>query len=377
MGCVMSTAIAVLLCKHRCSIERLTSSMSFHPPSPPSYSFESTEDGSLKLIFANHDMAAALLHMGRQRKVRCELKLLRTSRRQSIPLFHFICEGARMTVLWSHANAMDCGEMYFFFIELAARLNVNVAAYDYSGYGAATGQPTESNAYSDARAAFDYLVSTGIDAETQIILYGQSIGSAPTLYLATKRKYAAVILHTPILSGLRFLIPPPPGVCTWQGCCSPRCVYAPCDPFPNFKRIRRVSAPVLLIHGTADRTVHYSHSLTLYERLPPQHRREPYIIEGAGHENIVDYDVDGYFRRVQAFLSEVTSLSSNGRSSDSAYPMASRTATVASAPLTRARGDGIDLHTVNMHPSCEQSEESAGKGGCSTGAPPTALHMQR
>ena len=80
-------------------------------------------------------------------------------------------------------------------------------------------------------------------------------------------------------------------------------MYALCDPFPNFRRIRRVTAPVLLIHGTADRTVDCSHTMTLYEKLPPQHRREPYIIEGAGHENVVDLDVDTYFARMRSFLS--------------------------------------------------------------------------
>ena len=289
-GCVMSTAIAVLLCKHGCSIQRLTSKMSFHPPSPPSYSLEVQEDGTLALCFAQKELADALKHVRMLRGISYSVKLLRTSRRESIPVFHFACDGAELTFLWSHANAMDCGEMFFFFVELAARLHVNVVAYDYSGYGASSGEPSEPNTYADALAVYEYILSAGVEPKTQLVLYGQSIGSVPTVYLATKRKCAGTILHTPILSGLRFLIPPPPGMCTLQGFCSPRCVYAPCDPFPNYKRIRRVKAPVLLIHGTADRTVDVSHSLTLYERLPPQYRRDPYIIEGAGHENIVDYD---------------------------------------------------------------------------------------
>ena len=201
----MSTAIAVLLCRHNCSVERLASKMAFHPPSPPSYTLETQDDGSLRINFADKQMADALQQYGHRGGVRCEVRLLRTKRRQSIPVFHFMCPGATTTLLWSHANAMDCGEMYFFFIELAVRLNVNVAAYDYSGYGAASGEPTESNAYSDALAVYNYLISTGIDADRHLILYGQSIGSAPTLYLATRRRVAATVLHTPILSGLRFV----------------------------------------------------------------------------------------------------------------------------------------------------------------------------
>ena len=241
--------------------------------------------------------------------------------------------------------------MYFFFVELALRLQVNIAAYDYSGYGAASGEPTESNAYSDVLAVYNYLASTGLDVERHLVLYGQSIGSAPTLYLATRRAVAATVLHTPILSGLRFLIPPSTGVCSVGGCCSPVCMYALCDPFPNLKRIRRVSAPVLLIHGTADRTVDCSHTLTLYERIPSRHRREPYIIDGAGHENVVDYDVEGYFARMSHFLASVPPpeppADAVGGISGSVAP---------TTPLVRAAskaGHAVSRDYLSVEPDCE------------------------
>lgn len=357
MGCVMSTAIAVLLCKHKCSVERLASTMAFHPPTPPSYTLETSPDGTLGLRYGNPEMAAALRHVsGRSIGVTCEISLLRTKRKQSIPLFHFKCaaSGGR-TLLWSHANAMDVGEMYFFFIELATRLRVDIFAYDYSGYGAATGEPTESNAYADALAAYDEVAARGVDCARELVLYGQSIGSAPTLYLATKRKCAGVVLHSPLLSGLKFLIPPSTGFCSVGGCCSPTCVYGLCDPFPNIKRIRRVTSPVLLIHGTADRTVDCSHSLTLYQKIPTQHRREPYIIDGAGHENVVDFDVEAYFGRVSFFLRSLDASSAPNASSTTALPAGrpSRGA-VSSAPPTRESplppatvgAEGIDFTSV-------------------------------
>lgn len=45
-----------------------------------------------------------------------------------------------------------------------------------------------------------------------------------------------------------------------------------------------------------------SHSMILHERTPSQYRRDPYIIEGAGHENVVDHDIEGYFERVSPTL---------------------------------------------------------------------------
>lgn len=76
-----------------------------------------------------------------------------------------------------------------------------------------------------------------------------------------------------------------------------------CDPFPNRSRIRHVSCPVLLMHGTHDTTIDCSHTAALYARCPERHRREPYILPGAGHDNLVEADPQRYFRALDDFIS--------------------------------------------------------------------------
>ncbi|RRT59543.1 hypothetical protein BHM03_00047399 [Ensete ventricosum] len=49
---------------------------------------------------------------------------------------------ARFTLLYSHGNAADLGQMLDLFFELRAHLRVNIMSYDYSGYGASTGKGT-------------------------------------------------------------------------------------------------------------------------------------------------------------------------------------------------------------------------------------------
>lgn len=44
-------------------------------------------------------------------------------------------------------------------------------------------------------------------APENIILYGQSIGTVPTIDLAARYECAAVILHSPLMSGLRVAFP--------------------------------------------------------------------------------------------------------------------------------------------------------------------------
>jgi len=285
--------------------------------------------------------------------VRVDVRLLVTHRKQTIPLFHFCYPGAKTTILWSHANAMDCGEMYFFFVQFAERLRVNVAAYDYSGYGAATGVPTERDIYADARASYEYLCSCNAGVpDWHLVLYGQSIGSVPTLWLATHYPVKGVILHAPLLSGLRFLIPPADGFCSPGGCCSPVCVYALCDPFPNIKRIKKVTSPVLLMHGTLDKTVDFSHTLKLHARCPAPFKREPYIIKGAGHENVVDSDPEMYFTQVREFVRSV-------RAAGSYPPLAPTTDSRAVAP---ASGSHLGAHGGH-HGSLVGGHVGGGVGG--------------
>lgn len=58
--------------------------------------------------------------------------------------------------------------------------------YDYSGYGASTGKPSEYDTYADIEAAYECLQTDYGVGQEDLILYGQSVGSGPTLHLASK-----------------------------------------------------------------------------------------------------------------------------------------------------------------------------------------------
>ena len=111
----------------------------------------------------------------------------------------------RFCILFSHGNAADLGHMSSFYLSLGTRINCNIFSYDYSGYGVSSGKPSEKNLYSDIDAAWHALRTRyGISPEN-IILYGQSIGTAATIDLASRYEVGAVILHSPLMSGIRVL----------------------------------------------------------------------------------------------------------------------------------------------------------------------------
>uniref|UniRef100_A0A6V7QWL6 Serine aminopeptidase S33 domain-containing protein n=1 Tax=Ananas comosus var. bracteatus TaxID=296719 RepID=A0A6V7QWL6_ANACO len=159
---------------------------------------------------------------------------------------------AKLAVLYSHGNAADLGQMYELFVELSNHLRVNLMGYDYSGYGQSSGKASEHNTYADIEAAYQCLVETYGTQEEDIVLYGQSVGSGPTLDLATRLpRLRAVILHSPILSGLRVMYP------------VKRTYWF--DIYKNIDKIPLVKCPVLVIHGTDDEVVDCSHGKQLWE----------------------------------------------------------------------------------------------------------------
>lgn len=131
-----------------------------------------------------------------------------SSRRNRIACIYVkCCRNARYTLLFSHGNAVDLGQMCSFYFGLGSRIGCNVFSYDYSGYGCSNGKPSEKNLYADIQAAWQALRTRyGISAD-RIILYGQSIGTVPTVDLASKFDVAAVVLHSPLMSGMRVAFP--------------------------------------------------------------------------------------------------------------------------------------------------------------------------
>ena len=70
---------------------------------------------------------------------------------------------------------------------------------DYRGYGKSSGRPSEQGLYRDSEAGFIYLLGKGYRAE-QIILHGESLGTAVAIDLAFRRPCAALILEAPFTS---------------------------------------------------------------------------------------------------------------------------------------------------------------------------------
>ncbi|KAJ8442476.1 hypothetical protein Cgig2_022359 [Carnegiea gigantea] len=261
----------------------IAAKFAFFPPTPPSYTVATTDDSC--------DRKLSIPEVPRRDDV--DVLKLRTRRGNDVVAVYVKHPNASAALLYSHGNAADLGQMYELFVELSHRLRVNLMGYDYSGYGQSTGKPTESNTYADIDAAYECLREKYGVKDEQLILYGQSVGSGPTVDLASRTpNLRGVVLHSPILSGVRVLYP------------VKRTYWF--DIYKNIDKIGLVNCPVLVIHGTADEIVDFSHGKQLHELSKEKY--EPLWVDGGGHCNIEFYPE--YLKHLKKFVSFLNKRSS-------------------------------------------------------------------
>ena len=215
------------------------------------------------------------------------------NKKHKIPAFH-IRNGKPITLLVSHANAEDLGILLPYCRYLADRFDVDVFAYDYSGYGHADGEPSEANMYEDARAALDMLRDGfGLVPERDVVLYGKSIGSCPTSYLAARHLFRGVIIVSGLASGARVLFPDKKN---W---------LMDAVAFNNLGSMRWNRSPVQIIHGDQDQTVPSESGKDLYSVCRSHHPLPPAWIQGANHNDVETTFSDQFVSSIREFLEYV------------------------------------------------------------------------
>jgi hypothetical protein len=198
---------------------------------------------------------------------------------------------SRKLVLYFHGNASNLWHRMEVLLRLR-ELGVNVLGVSYRGYGASEGKPSEKGIYEDGRAAIGYAVDTLGFSLSNIFLFGRSIGSTVAVHNAQGAELAGIILVTPLSNardhlkaqGLAVLTPLAPGV------------------FDNTSKIDNVKCPVLIIHGTHDRTLPYAMGEKLFDRVKGS--KELVTIRGGGHNDLEGVDPRTYWEAIGRFLEQ-------------------------------------------------------------------------
>lgn len=194
--------------------------------------------------------------------------------------------GAAVLVVF-HGNAGHLGDRVS---KLKALIDAGfgVLFAGYRGYSGNPGKPTEDSLTADAGLLLDWLAARGVPPE-RTVLYGESLGTGVAVKMAAARDSAAVILESPYTS-----IAEVAQTHYW---------YLPAkwlvlDKWNSMAHIGRLRAPLLVVHGSRDKTVPTRYGRELFAAAPEP--KELFILEGGNHNDL--YDTPQVAERVIAFL---------------------------------------------------------------------------
>ena len=186
-------------------------------------------------------------------------------------------KNGKPTIVYFHGNAGNLADRIYKAMEFIPN-GYGVALIGYRGYSGNPGQPSEQGFYEDGRAAIASLKNSGV-SPSNMVLYGESIGSGTATQMATEIPAKALILEAPFTSAVdvgarvywflpvRFLMK---------------------DKFDNKNKIGQLKMPILIVHGTDDHTISDKFGKKLYSYVTSP-VKEFVSVKDAGHADLYDH----------------------------------------------------------------------------------------
>ncbi|AWX46056.1 Monoacylglycerol lipase ABHD12 [Flagellimonas maritima] len=190
---------------------------------------------------------------------------------------HFKVEEPKGLILYFHGNAGDLSR-WGYIASGFTELGYDVLVMDYRTYGKSTGVLSEKGLYGDAQLFYNYAMKRY--NESEIIVYGRSLGATIASHLASKNEPSKLILETPFYNLLdvaqdRFPILPLKHLLKYK--------------MTSNEYVQDVKAPIRIFHGTADKVVSYDSGKKLFEAIPHSDKKL-YTIEDGNHNNLIEFE---------------------------------------------------------------------------------------
>ena len=211
---------------------------------------------------------------------------LDTADGERVIAWHVPPRGEKPVMLYFHGNGGALNLRVDRFQKLAAG-GLGLVALSYRGYGGSSGTPTEAGLIEDARAAYAFAAER---YPGRIALWGESLGTGVAVALAAEKPVAHLILDAPytstvdVAADLYWFLPV-------------RLLMK--DQFRSDRRIRQVTAPVLILHGEADDIMPIQYGERLLAMVPG--KKQMVRFKDGYH---VDLDRHGAMEAALKFLAE-------------------------------------------------------------------------
>lgn len=115
----------------------------------------------------------------------------------------------------------------------------------------------------DSLIVFDFLVETLKFLPENIFIFGRSIGTGPSTYLASKRKKCKMLILFSPFTNLKAIVKDYFSILS----------ILVRDRFPNIEYIKEVEAPLFILHGKLDKIVKVEHSIELHKVAKSKYKK--------------------------------------------------------------------------------------------------------
>jgi len=214
------------------------------------------------------------------------------------------------TLLFCHANAGNVGLRIPNYAQIVEKLNANILALDYRGYGHSEGFPSEDGLIEDALSAWQWLRDAGeagrIDAE-RVFVFGRSLGGAVAVALVRTLQQRGEVQALPC------------GIILENTFVSVSALVDSLFPIIAFKslkerflrlrwetveRIREIEVPLLFLSGEKDEMIPPWHSKVLHQRAVKSSLRRSAIFPEGTHNDTWEKGGDRYWEAQEGFIKD-------------------------------------------------------------------------
>lgn len=177
------------------------------------------------------------------------------------------------TIVYLHGNAGHIGHRAIIVRPFLSK-GYGVLLVTYRGYSGNPGKPHEEGFYQDGRAAFRFLQEKGVP-DSCIVIYGESIGAAVAVQMATEFQAGALVLQSPFTSlgdigQFHYPIFPVKLLIKEQ--------------YNSLEKAGRIHSPVLVLYGGSDNVIPPAFSKRLFEALSTSKQLQE--IPDIGHNDL-------------------------------------------------------------------------------------------
>lgn len=191
-------------------------------------------------------------------------------------------------LLYCHGNAGNVAGRTESANRLCKQYRLTVFVFDYRGFGKSEGDPNEAGVLADGKAASKWLAEHAGVEQSELILFGRSLGGGIAVDLAANQGAKALILQN-TFSSLPDVASSSIGWFPFHWIMRNR--------LDSFSKIAKYKGPLLMSHAAEDKTVPFKTGKKLFDAAIGD--KEFIELKGIGHD---DFEPKSYNKKLRSFF---------------------------------------------------------------------------